>query len=280
MFTEFKHTLRKMRGSMIGWAIGLGLYGMLMSWFYPYMVDSGMDLTEIYSSFPPEMMAFFPSLEEIASPVGYLNTYFLSYIPMIFGIFAAGACANLISKDEESGILDLQLSYPISRTKMFWGRFFGFLVGLFLVNFASYLSWVVAPPFEDLGFTYLEFFKMFVPLYAILVLAGGFSLFLSMTLPSKRMASGITSALLIANFLLVGLSNINENLKPFYDVTPFAFFQGAEAVEGINWEWFWGLLGVGMLFTLLSWLLFQRRDIRVSGEGSFRVPEWLRLKRK
>lgn len=280
MFTEFKHSLRKMKGTIIGWSIGLGLYGLLMAWFYPYILDSGMDLAEIYGSFPPEMLAFFPSIENITSPVGYLDTYFLSYIPMILGIFAAGACANLISKDEEAGTLDLLLSYPVSRAKMFWGRFMGFIAGLIIVLLVSYLSWVIAPPFSDLGFTLMEFFTMFVPLFALLALVGGFALLLSMLLPSKRMASGLTSALLIANFLLVGLSNINENLQPLYDVTPFAFFQGAGAIDGIDWNWFAGLLAVGLGFALLSWLLFQRRDIRVSGEGSFRVPEWLRSKRK
>ena len=31
MFAEFKHTLRRMRGQMIGWGIGLTLYGVLMA---------------------------------------------------------------------------------------------------------------------------------------------------------------------------------------------------------------------------------------------------------
>ena len=30
MFAEFKHTLRRLRGQIIGWGIGLALYGLLM----------------------------------------------------------------------------------------------------------------------------------------------------------------------------------------------------------------------------------------------------------
>ena len=34
MLAEFKHTLRRMRGQIIGWSIGIGLYGLLMVSFY------------------------------------------------------------------------------------------------------------------------------------------------------------------------------------------------------------------------------------------------------
>ena len=29
MFAEFKHTLRRLRGQIIGWSIGLALYGLI-----------------------------------------------------------------------------------------------------------------------------------------------------------------------------------------------------------------------------------------------------------
>jgi hypothetical protein len=32
------------------------------------------------------------------------------------------------------------------------------------------------------------------------------------------------------------------------------------------------LFGFAVFFALVAWLLFLRRDIRVSGEGSWRIP--------
>ncbi len=44
------------------------------------------------------------------------------------------------------------------------------------------------------------------------------------------------------------------------------------AIEEMNWLWFIGLLLAGLVFTFLAWLLFERRDIRVAGEGGWRSP--------
>jgi ABC-2 type transport system permease protein len=40
----------------------------------------------------------------------------------------------------------------------------------------------------------------------------------------------------------------------------------------LNVEWLLGLLGVAALFTLLAWWRFERRDIRVGGEGGWQLP--------
>jgi len=42
----------------------------------------------------------------------------------------------------------------------------------------------------------------------------------------------------------------------------------------LNSQWFLGLLGVAALFTLVAWWRFQRRDIRVAGEGGWQFPMW------
>jgi ABC-type transport system involved in multi-copper enzyme maturation permease subunit len=95
---------------------------------------------------------------------------------------------------------------------------------------------------------------------------------LSMVLPSARMAGMFTGGLLVANYLLLGLSNINEDLKPIMDYTPLKYYQGGNAVDGLNWEWLVGLFVATIVFALLAWWRFHERDIRVGGEGGWRIP--------
>jgi ABC-type transport system involved in multi-copper enzyme maturation permease subunit len=102
-------------------------------------------------------------------------------------------------------------------------------------------------------------------------LFGFMALFFSMILPAGRAAGGLTGALLVANFLLIGISGINEGLKPLYEITPFHFNQGAKAIEGINWGWIGGLFSAALIFALLGWWRFSDRDIRVGGEGGWRL---------
>lgn len=263
--TEFKHTLRRLRGQILGWGIGLALYGLMMGAMYD-TVNNIEGMEELLASYPQELWAFFGDMMNLNTPEGYFGTYFSSYIPLIVGIFAAGAAAGLLAGDEERGTLDLTLSYPVSRTGVFLGRWLAFAVALALILFIAYLGWAVTLPMNSMDVTAGALLLPFVPMWALLLLFGALSLLLSLVLPSARMASMTTGGLLVANFLLAGLANLNEDLQPVMDVTPFAYLQGGDSLGGLNWTWIAGLVGAALLLSALAWLLFRRRDIRVGGE--------------
>ena len=271
MFTEFKHTLRRLRGSIIGWGIGIFSYGLLMASFYSAM--QGMeDFTELLENYPQEMLAFFPSISEIMTPQGYMDTYYFAYMTLIIGIFSVAAGGNLLVADEEKGILDLLIAYPVSRSGFFLGRLAGYLVATAVILIISWLGWLIPSGSSGLGLDAVQLLKPFLPLYVILVLFGMFALFLSMLLPSARSAAGLSGAMLVINFLLVGLSNINPELQEIYDLTPLYFYQGGSAVVGVDWVSILFLSDLAMILVLLAWWLFTRREIRVGGEGGWKLP--------
>ena len=276
MFTEFKHTLRRLRGQIIGWSVGLALYGILMVSLYDSIVNiEGFE--ELMASYPPELLAFFgDSILAITTPQGYVDVYYFLYMPVIIGIFAVGAAANLLVGYEEKGMLDLVLAYPVSRTALYWGRWFGFMAATAIILGASWLSWFLPAGGSDLNLTWLEFLRPFIPLFAILVLFGAIALVLSFFLPSARAATMTAGALLVANFLINGLANTNENLQSFTEYTPLHFFQGGAAIESLNWNWLVGLLLLSLLLTLIGWWRFQQRDIRVGGEGGWAFLQTVR----
>lgn len=263
--TEFKHTLRRLRGQIIGWGAGLALYGLFMgSLFDTIQTIEGLD--EMLASYPKELMAFFGDIMSIRTPAGFIGTYYTSYMPLIVGIFAIGAAAGLLAGDEERGTLDLTLSYPVGRSGLFWGRWLGYTVALALILLIGYAGWLVTLPGSGMDITALQLLRPFVPLFALLFLFGGLALLFSLMLPSARLASMLAGALLVANFLLAGLAALNDNLQSMMDLTPFHFLQGGDAINGLKIGWVLGLTAAGFLFAALAWLLFRRRDIRVGGE--------------
>jgi ABC-2 type transport system permease protein len=271
MLAELKHTLGRMRGQMIGWSVGLALYGLVMISFYDSI--AGMEnFQQFIEAYPEQMQAFFKSMTELNTPKGYLGTYYFSYMTLIIGILAISAGAGLLVSDEEKGILDLVLAHPVSRTALFCGRLLGLVVALVVILTVSWLSWLIPSGSTGLKLTWIEFLRPFLPLFAVLLLFGTLALLLSMLLPSGRIAGMISGALLVADFLLLGLANSNQDLKSIVKFTPLYYYQGGDAVTGLNWGWLGGLLAVSVLFALLAWLLFRRRDIRVGGERSWRLP--------
>jgi len=273
MFAEFKHTLRRMRGQMIGWGIGLTLYGVLMVSLFDSIVGiEGFE--EMIASYPPELMAFFGDADFLAitTPKGYVGLYYFNYMTVIIGIFAVAACASLLVGHEEKGILDLVLAQPISRTALFWGRLLGYVAATVVILLVGYLSWFIPSGSSGLDLSWIELLRPFLPLFAQLLLFGALALLLSMVLPSGRIAGMITGGLLVANYLLLGLSNLNESLKSFVEFTPLYYYQGGDAIVELNWGWLAGLLAMSGAFAVLAWWRFQRRDIRVGGEGGWRLP--------
>ena len=271
MFTEFKHTLRRMRGAIIGWGIGLFAYGLMMVSFYSSL-EMMEGFIENLENYPPEMLAFFPNIMEIMSPQGYMDTYYFSYMTIILGIFAISACANLLVSDEEKGILDLLVSYPVTRSGFYWGRFLGFLTATAAILVISWLGWLIPAGGSGLELSAIEMLRPFLPLFVVLVLFGALALLFSMLLPAGRLATGLAGGLLIVNFLLIGLANINPDLLPIFKLSPLYFYQGGTAIEGLDWGALLGLAAISLLFMLLAWWRFERREIRVGGEGGWKLP--------
>jgi ABC-2 type transport system permease protein len=280
MFAEFVHSLSRKRGLILGWGIGLALYGVMMVSLYDSMTAI-VGIQDMLASYPKEMMAFFGDVMEFTTPKGYLSIYYFSYMTVIVGVLAASLGAGLLVSDEEKGILDLVLAHPVSRTALFWGRLFGLIVAIVATLLLGWLSWVIPAGSTGMNLTWLQFLRPFGPLFAELMLFGTLALLLSLVLPSARMAGMLSGGLLIANWLLLGLSNINDKLKAVVESTPLYYYQGGDAVDGLNWGWIAGLLGVTLVFTLLAWWRFERRDIRVGGEGGWSLPSlWRRSRRK
>ncbi len=273
MFAEFKHTLRRLRGQMIGWSIGLVLYGVLMVKLFDSIIGiEGFE--QLIASYPEELMAFFGGSDMLAltTPKGYLDVYYFGYMPVIIGIFAVSVGAGLLVGDEEKGILDLVMAHPVSRTALFWGRLLGFAVATIVILLLSWLSWVLPAGSTGMELTWIEFLRPFIPLFAQLLLFGTLALLLSTLLPSARIAGMLTGGLLVANYLTIGLANINDSLQEVVEFTPLYYYQGGDAISSLDAAWLGGLVAVAVVFALLAWWRFQRRDIRVGGEGGWRLP--------
>jgi ABC-2 type transport system permease protein len=65
------------------------------------------------------------------------------------------------------------------------------------------------------------------------------------------------------------MANIDERLTDAVKFSPYTYFQGADAINGINISWLLGLFGATLLFGGLAWWRFERRDIRIGGEGGW-----------
>ncbi len=269
MITVFRYMFARFRGQILGWGIGLALYNMYLVSFWDTLAANREQFQSLIEAYPKEMMAFFGDMATMFTPAGYLNIYFFFYMSLIIGIYALLAGSGLLAGDEENGQLDLVLSYPISRTAFFVGRLLAFVVATVGILALSWLGFVIAMTWSTLDVGWAKLSLPMLSLLAILLLFGNLALLLSMVVPSRRLAAMITAILLVAGYLITSLARIDEDLKSVAQLSPFNYYQGGEAVNGLNMTWFVGLMVAATIFAVLAWWLFLRREIRVGGEGSW-----------
>lgn len=273
MKTTFRYTLVWMRGQILGWGMGIAALGLIIVPFYKVFMGEQEDFLKMVENYPPEFLAFFGgNAASLMTPEGFLGMYGFSMLPVIIGIFAVIAGSGLLANDEESGRLDLILAHPVGRTRLFWGRTLAYSAALAGICAVGWLGFSMLLNGSGMGITWGEMALPFLPVFAQGLVYGSFALLLSMLMPSRSIAAMVSGLTMVSSYFLTSMSAINENLATIAQFLPYDYFQSGDAINGLKAEPLLGIVGVSTLMAGLTWLLFLRRDIRLGGEGSWRLP--------
>ena len=273
MLTTLRYTFVWLRGQILGWGLGIAALGLILVPFYDVFQGQQEDFLQMIESYPPKFLAFFGGdATTIATPEGYLGMYGFSMLPVIIGIFALIVGSGLFASDEESGRLDLIVAHPVSRTGLFWGRLLAFVAATVSILILGWLGFSVLLGVSSLGISWGEMALPFLPLLAQTLIYGTLAVLFSMLLPARRLAATVAGVVMVASYFLSSMASLNEDLALIARLLPYHYFQGGDAMKGLNMAWLLGLLAVSALLALLAWWRFERRDIRVGGEGGWRLP--------
>jgi ABC-2 type transport system permease protein len=269
MSAMLRHTLTRLRGQIIGWGLALAVLGFVITALYHTALQMRDQLQQLMSTLPPQMLAFVGNIDRMFSPAGFLDARYFSLLPLILGAFAVIVGSGLIASDEENGTLDLILAHPIRRIDLFIGRWLAFSAALIGILLLAWLGLVLAIILASIDLNWLQVAIAFIPLFAVLIWFGSFALLFSLILPSRRTAASLSALVLVASYFITTLAKVSSDLSALAQFSPLNYYQGGDAINGLDVGWLVGLLAVTIGFMLLAWWLFQRRDIRVFGEGNW-----------
>jgi ABC-2 type transport system permease protein len=263
----------RLRGQILGWGIGIAGLGLILVPFYDVFLEQQETFMEMIESYPPEFMAFFGGdAAAIATPEGYLGMYGFSLLPIIIGLFALFAGSGLIASDEESGRLDLIMALPVSRTALFFGRFLALVIATVAILALGWLGFSIMLGSSSLEVSWGEMALPFLPVLAQALIFGALALVFSMLLPARRLGAVAAGIVMVTSYFVSSMASLNEQLASIAKLLPYEYFQGGDAMNGLNVAWFLGLLAASALFTLFAWWRYLQRDIRVGGEGGWKLP--------
>jgi len=280
LWTTFRYTFRGLRGQTLGWGIGLALYGLMIVSMYDTMAAQQDQLQQMMASYPQEFLAFFGGdADSLITPAGFLGMYAFSMMPVIIGIFAVLAGSGLIVSDEERGRLDLIITHPVGRSAFFFGRALGVLAAAVSIHLLGWLGFSLMLGSSSMDFNWGQMLVPFLSLLAQTLVYVTLGLLLSMLLPSRGLAAMLTGLVVVASYFVSSLSFMDERMAALSKLMPYHYFQTVLSFAELNAGWLFALLGASLLMTLLAWWRFLRRDIRLSGEGSWRLPLLARRRR-
>jgi ABC-2 type transport system permease protein len=272
MPTILRYALARFQGQILGWGLVLVLFSLITVFRYNVVRENQEQIQQLMEGSLGEVVSLFGDPTRLTSPEGFLSLALFSFLPLVLGVFAVLAGSGLLAADEENGTLDLVLAHPVSRTALFAGRLLAFLITLTAMLVISWLGFIVFMNWSPMGVSGDALARPYLSLLAVLLFFGTLALLLSMLLPSRRLAAMTAGMLLLISYFLTTLARVDKDLETVAQFSPLSYYQSGDALAGLNGKWFAGLLAFACLFTLLAWWRFQRRDIRVLGEGVWRWP--------
>jgi ABC-2 type transport system permease protein len=252
-------TLRQDRWASIGWVAGIGALSLLYTASFKSIAGAKSAAINNY----PESIKQALNLEDLTSPTGYLaSTVFGIPLLLLTSIYVIATATRAIAGDEESGALDLLLSYPVGRTGFLLARFGAMGV---VIECQGLTILAVLAASRDPSGLYANSADVVFTLIMWLAFArclGGIALLVSATAGRRSLALVVSSAIALATYLAGSFVPLIKGLHWMREISPYYWFTGNDPLRnGLQVAHLIALIAVGLLATALAAVAFNRRDL-------------------
>ncbi len=259
MFSLLKQELLSRWSVVLGWGIGLALFGALYAAIFPEMADqiTGLADLSVYEVMGMQMATF----------EGFLASTSVLFTPVILGVYAILAGARTLAGEEDDGTLELLVTTPLARWHVVTMKALALGIVMFLILLICGLgnAAVLGAIDVETDVTAMDLLLVILSGWPITMAATMIGLFLGAFLPSRRIAAAAGTVVFIIGYFSEGISGMVESLRFIRHFSLFAYFDTSPTVfsEGVKAGDVFVLLGVVIVFLLLAVFSFQRRNLTV-----------------
>lgn len=138
MFKIISWELSRRKGYIFWWTVGISLLTAANVLSYLAIKDQTAQLNQAMGGMTDSLGGFFGS-NDFFSPVGYLSSqiYYIM-LPILLIIMVINLASSLMNKVESDGTIELDLSQPMSRSKLLLGKLVSAIIILGIVAVISF----------------------------------------------------------------------------------------------------------------------------------------------
>lgn len=251
-------TLYQKRFMLMGWFIGVTAVTVLT--LSVYNSFSGGELGDSLQNLPPAIQKLAGDTASFKTVGGYISQQiFALRMPVLMTILSIAVLVGVSVGEEEKGLVETQLSLPISRIKLLFQKLLAAWTVIIVASLGSLLGvqiglWLIGHSYSLLDV---------VPhLVNCLLVAGGYGLlgFAIGSVTGKRgLAMGAASGLAFLGFLI---NSMASSVAIFKTADKFTLFHYYQTTGGYNWDHVGLLGGIAVVLICVSLLAFDHRDVR------------------
>ncbi|MCX6810466.1 MAG: ABC transporter permease subunit [Candidatus Berkelbacteria bacterium] len=232
---------------------------------YPSMASQSQQLAEVMKSMPEALMKALGSsaaqLTNFSLEALLASKQFSVVFQALAAIFAISIAANDLAGEIETGTIEFLLSQPISRTKLYFSRFFS---GSLLLIIFCILSTVTVIPIAKLfhvDYSAVVYWRLlFVSvLYSLAIYS--FSYVLSAIFSVKGRVTGIAGGIITLMYVVFIISSLKESLDKLKYLSFFHYFSADVLYTGVDKLGVWIFIAIIIICTTAGALVFNQRDI-------------------
>lgn len=266
----FSFDFVNLQKKVLVWALIASVLVFVFMALFPSMEASGIQelVMEKFDAFPTELMEAF-GLDQAVNfnDIMHYSGYTLQYVFMALAVFGLLLGLDALLAEEEKGSIEFLYAQPLSRSQIFWSKFFSHIMVLielvFIIGVFSFLAAYFFKP-KDLGGRAL--LRDMIQLFEAGLFISILYFFLGLVLGGflHRAGSGLAIGIFFLTYILGVLARIKEELELLRYLSFFDYAPPMDVVRiGFESKFIYSGLIICIIFLLVSLKRFTSKDFRL-----------------
>lgn len=267
MWSIILKTLSLKKVALFSYSLASLAFGWMFVALFPSFKDDAVGFDELIQAYPEELLQAFNISSISANTIeDFLAFEHVALLWPLLAIFMVVSFAgSFITKEIEKGTIEILLSRPVSRTRLFLGRYIGSLIALIVFTLISYVPLPLFAELYDVTYRLDHYVVTAIGsfLFGAAILSAAFMV--ATFFSERNKAYGVIGGGLLAMYFAKVITNFNEDFNDVKYASFFHYFDAEKLMVNAEFDTLSIAVFVStiLIATIIGILYFNKRDIAV-----------------